>query len=114
MNNLAQNIRAVLTELTAGYEAAVWTTLIQLYLDNAPQLILQLQQANAQQNLQQILITAHSLKSSSATLGICNMSEFCKTIEQLSPNLAKINQHIQTINVEYDKTVVVLKTFLDH
>ena len=67
---------------TLGEEnQAAMASLIMDYLEEAPQLLEELQQANDQKDLQKMRRSAHSLKSSSELFGASRLAELCRTLE---------------------------------
>ena len=59
----------------------VFAELIETYLDDSPNLIKDLVTGADNKNLDMVKINAHSLKSSSKTLGAGQFAELCKDIE---------------------------------
>jgi len=57
--------------------------LIEVYLRSSPELIDQMREGVAGEDAQTIERAAHSLKSSSATLGALELSELCKELERI-------------------------------
>jgi len=58
-----------------------YVSLIQLFLEDAPKQIQQLEQAAAENNIHGMIAPAHTLKSSSANLGALALSAIAKRIE---------------------------------
>jgi HPt (histidine-containing phosphotransfer) domain-containing protein len=114
MTDLSNNIRAVLNELTNGHEPEIWQHLLTLYLNDTPAAIAQIQQAQQHHDISQLSVLVHSLKSSSATLGITPVTTVCQTIEQVSPDLAQISQQIQQLLKIYPDVVHSLTTLLQN
>jgi len=55
--------------------------LLELYLEDAPQLVKEIVQASALPDLDALRFAAHSLKSSSATLGAQRLAHLCRQLE---------------------------------
>lgn len=55
--------------------------IINMYLDKVPELIAEITQSAEQENLEQLWTSAHSLKSSSASVGATRVYEVCVQLE---------------------------------
>ena len=62
----------------------VLSNIIQMYLETAPPYLQQIETAIATQDLDSLRRAAHSLGSSSATLGAMNFAKLCKELENLA------------------------------
>jgi signal transduction histidine kinase/DNA-binding response OmpR family regulator/HPt (histidine-containing phosphotransfer) domain-containing protein len=89
----------------------VLAEMIDCYLEDAPQLVSAIATAVAQGNAPQLRQAAHTLKSSSATLGAITLSHFCKELEVTARNgdtesgLNKLPQ----LQAEYEKVKTALQ-----
>jgi CheY-like chemotaxis protein len=79
---LQDKICAALQELVGAYEPKIITELIQSYLEGGTTLTTELQTAIVQQDARKLEQAAHSLKSSSASLGATVLADLCKQLEQ--------------------------------
>jgi HPt (histidine-containing phosphotransfer) domain-containing protein len=61
--------------------AGLLRQVVQLYFESTPRLIAELRRAQAAGQIEAVRNAAHSLKSSSATLGASRLAEMCKTVE---------------------------------
>ncbi len=77
---LKDDIVAAMNEITAG-DMDIMTELVQAYLDGGQQLTGEMQTAWDANNPEQMQRAAHSLKSSSGSLGAQRLSELCKDLE---------------------------------
>ena len=80
-SSLRIEIMTALHELVGGYEPII-KDLIQTYLNSSAALISDLQAAVVDQNPTRLEHSAHSLKSSSASLGATVLSDLCRQLEQ--------------------------------
>jgi HPt (histidine-containing phosphotransfer) domain-containing protein len=80
--------RAVLNELqeTTGNDPAFLADLIDAYLDDAVGLLRSMDEAIRDANAGELRRAAHSLKSSSATLGARKLAGVCQEVEQQGRN----------------------------
>ncbi|MBL1209919.1 response regulator [Geminocystis sp. GBBB08] len=95
MDQLDSKVIAELREMIGEddfYE--VFPDLINAYLDDSPKLIQGLLNALEVENLQEMKINAHTLKSSSASLGAMKLAELAKEVEHYS-----LNKDIQNATV---------------
>ncbi len=81
-SSLRREIINALHELVGGYEDPIINDLIKTYMNSSTALISDLQTAVVNQNPTQLEHSAHSLKSSSASLGATVISDLCRELEQ--------------------------------
>ncbi|NEO57567.1 MAG: response regulator [Okeania sp. SIO3B5] len=76
---------SVLQELKemAGGESELLVEVIDCYLEDSPKLLDEMSQAIKQQEAKLLQRSAHSMKSSSASVGANNLSELCKELEYI-------------------------------
>ncbi|OUD13855.1 response regulator [Thioflexithrix psekupsensis] len=100
---LQQHAKKALLTLVGEEEPELVVELIETYLQSSEQLVTQLQQAITTQDAPQLEIAAHSLKSSSASLGADSLAEQCKFIEQQAreKKLSALNTSIEQTVIEY-------------
>jgi len=79
---LREQILNTLSELIGANEPELFKELIQSYLDSSAVLTAELQTAIAEQNSTKLQHAAHSLKSTSASLGAKKLADLCKQLEQ--------------------------------
>jgi len=84
--------------------------LLHIYLDNAPQLIRDMDAALAAGEAKDLMRAAHTLKSSSASMGALRLSGLSKTIEIAARNqaLADIGDSIAGVKTEFDAVKAAL------
>jgi CheY-like chemotaxis protein/class 3 adenylate cyclase len=75
-------IRKALYELVGEDDPAFFNELICSFLDSSTVLVADLQTAIAEQNAEQLIQAAHTLKSSTASLGATALAELCQQLEQ--------------------------------
>ncbi|NEP78189.1 MAG: response regulator [Okeania sp. SIO3B3] len=71
-----------LKEMTGGDSESL-VDVIDCYLKDSPKLLDKMSQAIKQQQVQLLEISAHSMKSTSASVGASNLSELCKELEYI-------------------------------
>ena len=88
--------------------------IINSYLKDAPQLLEVARQAIAQNDASTLYRTAHSLKSTSATLGALNLAALCKELEAIgrAQTTARADTLLVAIEREYTHVQEALKTEL--
>ncbi len=62
-------------------KAGLLVRVIDLYIESSPQLLLDMEQAVTQQDTNSLYKVAHSLKNSSANLGIIDLTNLCRELE---------------------------------
>jgi CheY-like chemotaxis protein len=72
--------RKVLTQLK-NLKTGLLVRIIDLYIESSPKLVLDMEQAVAQQDTNSLYKVAHSLKNSSANLGISDLTNLCRELE---------------------------------
>ncbi|MEO5368719.1 MAG: ATP-binding protein [Magnetococcus sp. DMHC-1] len=69
--------------------------MIDHFLVQTPELLAELEQALAQDNLEGVRVAAHTLKSSSLTMGAARLAKLARTMEENATNLSMVRQHFQ-------------------
>ncbi|WP_009632310.1 hybrid sensor histidine kinase/response regulator [Synechocystis sp. PCC 7509] len=67
-----------------GEDEAILIEIIECYLEDAPQYLETISRAISQQDAAELRLAAHTLKSSSATIGATNLAAMCQELETLS------------------------------
>ncbi len=93
----------------------VFRDLINSYLEDSPNLIERISLGLENKNIEQIKINAHTLKSSSVTLGAQDLSDLCKSLEQsmVEEDFAEARRLTSLVVEEYKKVEVLMKQELD-
>lgn len=88
--------------------------LIQSYLDSAPGLLTQLEQAVLGQDIEAMVLPAHSLKSSSANMGAMRASECAKQVEHAARggDLATATEQAARLRLEFEAAAVELRRLI--
>jgi CheY-like chemotaxis protein len=85
--------------------------LIELYLEDAPSLLAAMDEAVTQINPAQMQEAAHTLKSSSASLGAMNLSTLCEQLEMLGQTGTTVGAReiITQVQSEYERVKTALQ-----
>lgn len=88
--------------------------LIQIYLDDSPKQIAEIEQSLAQGDAPRLTRAAHSLKGSSANFGAGQLRALCEKIEHLgrSAALGEIPARLPELKAEYDRVKAALEAQL--
>ncbi|MEQ1517132.1 MAG: response regulator [Usitatibacteraceae bacterium] len=100
-----------LRELENAEDPNLLNRVLQLYLDESPNLIEKLKQSVARNDAKEIELTAHALKSSSANVGATALSGLCSEIHTAarSADLERAAQVFSQIEVGYGQVQAALK-----
>ncbi|OQW94371.1 MAG: hypothetical protein BWK79_06175, partial [Beggiatoa sp. IS2] len=111
---LELNIKETLFAFVNEDEPEVISELISIYQDDAKNLFAELRQAVSQQDANAIAEAAHTLKSSSANLGIDLLAEMSLTLERLARagDLRTAPQYLADLETEYTKVKLALQNVL--
>jgi len=109
------SVLAELKEMGGEEGAEFLADVINSYLEDAPQLLNSLSEALPQGDLKLLKQAAHTLKSTSATVGAMNLSELCKVMEAMEGE--KVSEEraslLLKIRTEYEKVKVALQASLN-
>jgi HPt (histidine-containing phosphotransfer) domain-containing protein len=88
--------------------------LIQIYLDDSPARIAEIEQSLAKSDAQQLTRAAHSLKGSSANFGAIELRAMCEKIEGLGRQggLAEVPDYLRALKDEYARVKTALEALL--
>jgi HPt (histidine-containing phosphotransfer) domain-containing protein len=117
ISNLEQSIDAEVLKLNLGAlgdEAAECLTfLAETFFEDSPELVQNIRTGIEQGNPDQVRFNAHTLKSSSATLGATKLSKLCFQLETKArgKDLAGGNDLVLAIEVEFEQVKVALTNF---
>ncbi len=114
-DTLETEIRELLVGLVGEDEPQIIEDLIVFYQQDSKVLMAQLTEAIAQQNMKEIAVAAHTLKSSSANLGALALSELCQILERQARNheLSNTTILLSELKSEYQRVSVALQRILD-
>jgi HPt (histidine-containing phosphotransfer) domain-containing protein len=81
------------------------TRLVDVYLKSSPELVDAMRDAVASEDAETLERSAHSLKSSSATLGALELAELCKELEQIGREAAtdRAAEVFASLEMEFDR-----------
>ena len=100
--------RAVLSELlmTTGNDSAFLGELINTYLEDAAGLVAAMARAVSAENADALRRAAHSLKSSSASLGARSLASLCEEVERQAGAgaLGDASERVTGIEVAFSRT----------
>ncbi len=87
-----------------------FATILQQFLEYAPQQLKQLQKAKIQQDCEGLRRKAHQFKGEAAQIGAIELSRLCKELEMLarSGNVNMANELLQRIDTEVKRVIVSL------
>lgn len=93
------------------------TRLVKLFSQDAPKKIIDLETCISKNNLSDVTIVAHTLKSSSANIGAIKLSELCKQLElgckQASISLAEAKSLVTEIKRIYASSIKEINNFIN-
>lgn len=97
-----------------GGDDAVLGDLIRTFLEDAPGLLAQLQDAIVEGDAEKTRLYAHSLKGNGAEFGAASFSELCRQLEMLgkSGNLVGAPMLLEQIGQEYERVEAALMALL--
>ncbi|NHC35623.1 response regulator [Scytonema millei] len=106
-----------LKEMAGEGGAATIAVVVDAYLEDTPKLIQTIQTAIASVNATELQRAAHTLKSSSATLGAMHFSQLSKQLEIIGRNstieFPKSREIVSELEAEYIKVKAELKKYLN-
>jgi PAS domain S-box-containing protein len=102
-----------LQRLMQDYSPAVLSELIDLYLTETPALLTNMRQAVAEGNATALAHAAHTLKSSSASMGARTLAQICVELESLGQanDLTGASERVQQSNAEFEHLKAEMKSF---
>lgn len=102
--------RSVLDELHEIMEDDLVTLLLS-FLDTAPGLIREIEAGILDRDLEQVILPAHSLKSSSANVGALKLSDIARQIEQAArqDDLTRVSSAYKGLNQSFDAADRILR-----
>ena len=101
----------VLRDMAGEDAAGVLAEVIDAYLEDTPKLLQAIEEAIIQGNAVALERAAHTLKSSSATLGAMTLSKLCKELEAMARAgmTESISEKVSPIEAEYQKVKAALE-----
>jgi HPt (histidine-containing phosphotransfer) domain-containing protein len=105
--------KQILENLVATTDMDFVKELIDAYLDDSPALINEMKTALEDDDAATFRRAAHTLKSSSASLGVLALSEISKELEQIgkAENLDKVDGRLDQLISIFEQVEVELKAF---
>lgn len=100
-----------LRDMLGDAASAVIATVIESYLQDAPKLVEEIQTAIAQADCVLLKQAAHTLKSSSATLGAATLAQLCQDLERVSQTgaIAEGVSKAAQLSAEYEQVRAALQ-----
>lgn len=94
-------------------DGAFFFDLIQIYLDDAPKRIAEIEHALAEGDAPQLALAAHSLKGSSANFGAHRLCVLSERLEHLGRQgaLGEVPTHLPALKEEFARVTEALKAF---
>ena len=102
-----------LRELNPG-EDSFFRDLVQIFLDDSPQRVAEIEQALAQGDARQLTLAAHSLKGSSSNFGADRLRSLSEQLEQLGQqgSLGDVPAHLLALKDEFVRVRAALEALL--
>jgi len=96
-----------------GSQEAIVKRLATIYLRDIVEQISLLDKALAQQNIDEIVLHAHSISGMSANMSVVTLHQLAKEIETTAhmSNLDTLNAHFKRLKSEYEKVNKILSEF---
>ncbi len=106
---------SVIEELQAAIDdddTEIMGELIDIFLEDAPEQLTEIQQAIANEDSPKLALAAHTLKSNSALLGATTLSTLCQKLETTGyeEDLADAGQVLTQLKTEFEKVKIALET----
>ncbi|OQW93092.1 MAG: hypothetical protein BWK79_12990, partial [Beggiatoa sp. IS2] len=113
-DTLITAMRAALVALIGEEEPELTHELVMTYLEGSDILVAELQTAIVEQDATKLAQAAHSMKSSSASLGATQLAELCKQLEQQgrAGNLQEADNRVEKTVDEYRQVKKALKIII--
>lgn len=113
-NDIIKNMNAWLTETLGDSAEFMIPELAEMFLEDAPPLVEKIRVALADKDITQVREAAHTLKGSSASMGLHIFSMHCKEIETLakSGNLEGAAIKFPFLEAEYSQVMFVLQELI--
>lgn len=98
-----------------GGEQEILAEIINCYLVESPKIVIAIQTSATNQDAATLNKTAHSLKSSSASVGAMNLSELCLQLELKgkSGNLEGVLELVSQLSHEYAQVEIALQKIIE-
>lgn len=89
----------------------MFSDLVTIYLNSAENLLEEIQIAFANQDASQFSLSAHSLKSTSASIGAVRLSQICKYLEQVGKTgkISVSSDMVHLLTNEYEQVIQAIQ-----
>jgi len=89
----------------------IFSDLVTIYLNSAENLLEEIQIAFANQDARQFSLSAHSLKSTSASIGAVRLSQICKYLEQVGKTgkISVSSDMVHLLTNEYEQVIQAIQ-----
>jgi HPt (histidine-containing phosphotransfer) domain-containing protein len=123
MNVIDRSVQDEYVELVGENGKKSLQRLIDIYLATAKDLMLKMEQSTADQNIQELRRSAHTLKSSSGSLGAVHLYDLCVNLEMKARKSIETGEPVEdfdeyradtlVIRAEYDRVNLALTSILE-
>jgi HPt (histidine-containing phosphotransfer) domain-containing protein len=110
-DEIIKNMQDWLTETLGDSAEFMIPELAEMFLEDAPPLIMKIQTGVGLGDEKQVKEAAHTLKGSSASMGLHVFSSHCKNVEQSAKNgdLSNAAKYFHHLEAEYAQIAIVLQ-----
>ena len=110
-----ETVLAALAEAQDEGEPDLIVELIDLYLDDAPQWVAAIRAAVAQADVFALQRAAHTLKGSSGSMGVRQVAEICRLIEQMNCDASAASDVVllDLLDREFERARAALRSLRD-
>lgn len=114
IQQIQQDVRIALETVMGDSSAEMLDEMSSIFLEDAVPLIQQMKDGLATRNFDSIIIAAHTLKGSSATIGLDKFAQLCLAVELSSKaqETNKLGPFIANLETEYSRVETALRHFL--
>jgi histidine phosphotransfer protein HptB len=108
---LDPKVLAKLREAMRGSGIDLVSELIEMFLEDGPEMLAEIRSAYAEGEISQLAIGAHNLKGSVANLGAIYLAEVCKEVETAAraEELEPLGQLLESLCAEYERVIPALQ-----
>ncbi len=106
-----ESVLQQLRDIIGGDSDRMIAELIELYLEDTPEMIETMKDAIAKADINKLKKTAHALRSPSVSIGAVNLGKLCETLEYFSvtKSIDEVSTVVNELNNEYHNVVLALQ-----